>query len=431
MGKGGQQARASASVSTSQKDGVWQSPYKPLDKNAPELPTKGQIKAVIPKECFNRSYFWSLSYMTRDLIIAGGFLYASTLVLSPEFPAILGNANAVLDVATWAFGWSFYAFWMGTIMTGPWVLAHECGHGAFSDSQTFNDIVGFILHQALLVPYFAWQYTHAKHHRRTNHLTDGESHVPSTGRDNGLGPNNERNGFYAAWHEAMGDGAFAGFQVWSHLAVGWPLYLLGLASTGKNAQDGTPLDGRIMDHFRPSSPMFPSKISNKILLSTSTVVASIAGLCYLKYEYGVLPVVLWYWAPYCWTNAWLVLYTWLQHTDASIPHYGPEEWTWVRGALSTIDRDYGIFDFFHHTIGSTHVVHHLFHEMPWYNADKATTAVKAFLEPEGLYNYDPTHWVTAMWRVAHTCHYVESTEGIQYLKSMEDVPLSTDKNKAA
>lgn len=429
MGKGGQQA-VETKTNLSSKGG-WESPYKPLDKNAPELPTKGQIKAVIPKECFNRSYFWSNFYLLRDLAISGAFLYGATQVLSTDLPVIQGNENAVLDVATWVFGWSFYAFWMGTIWTGPWVLAHECGHGAFSDSQTYNDFIGFILHQALLVPYFAWQYTHAKHHRRTNHLTDGESHVPSTGRDNGLGPNNERNSFYAAWHEAMGDGAFAGFQVWSHLAVGWPLYLLGLASTGKLANDGTPLNGRVMDHFRPSSPMFPKKISAKIFVSTATVVASLAGLCYLKYVYGVLPVVLWYWAPYCWTNAWLVLYTWLQHTDPSIPHYGAEEWTWVRGALSTIDRDYGIFCFFHHTIGSTHVAHHLFHEMPWYNADKATAAIKAYLEPKGLYNYDPTHWFKAMWKVAHTCHYVEGTEGIQYFKSLEDVPLTNSKSKAA
>jgi len=402
--------------------GTWESSYKPLEKDSPELPTKGQIKAVIPKECFDRSYFWSTFYTCRDLAMVAACVYATSQVLSTDLPPLEASREGLTNLAVWAFGWSFYAFWMGTIMTGPWVLAHECGHGAFSPSQTFNDVVGFILHQALLVPYFAWQYTHAKHHRRTNHLVDGESHVPSTGAENGLGPNQARQSFYAVWHEAMGDGAFAAFQIWSHLALGWPLYLLGLASTGKLAQDGTPLDGRIMDHFRPSSPMFPSKISAKIIMSTLTVLASLGGLCYLKYEYGVLPVVLWYWGPYMWTNAWLVLYTWLQHTDPSVPHYGTEEWTWVRGALSTIDRPYGIFDFFHHTIGSTHVAHHLFHELPWYNADVATKAIKEYLEPKGLYNHDPTPLHVAMWRIANTCHFVEGTEGIQYFKSLNDVP---------
>lgn len=419
MGKGGR-----AVVKNSNQ---WKSPYDPLDSKAPELPTKGQIKAAIPAHCFKRSYFWSMFYLSRDFVIAGAFVYATSQVLSTDLPSLTDP----VELAKWVFGWSFYAFWMGTIMTGPWVLAHECGHGAFSPSQSFNDFVGFIVHQGLLVPYYAWQYTHAKHHRRTNHLLDGESHVPSTGEENGLGKNNERLSFYAVVHEAMGDGAFAAFQVYTHLVIGWPLYLLGLASTGKLAQDGTPLDGRIMDHFRPSSPMFPSKISGKILASTVTTVLSIGGLCYAKYEFGALPVLLWYWGPYMFVNAWLVLYTWLQHSDPSVPQYGDGEWTWVKGALSTIDRPYGIFDFFHHRIGSTHVAHHLFHEMPWYNAKEATAALKEYLGAKGLYNYDPTPWYQAMWKVARTCHYVESVEGIQYYKSLEDVPLSKDLKKRA
>lgn len=427
MGKGGRTDAAVRQQAAEKAAGLtgWKSPYNPLDPNAPTLPTKGEIKAAIPAHCFERSYFWSMYYLIRDLIIAGAFVYGTSKVLSTDLP----DLNDPAAIAKWTLGWGFYAFWQGTILTGPWVVGHECGHGAFSPSQTWNDFVGFFVHHALLVPYFAWQYTHAKHHRRTNHLTDGESHVPSTAEDNGLGPHNERNSFYAAWHEAMGDGAFAAFQVWTHLAIGWPLYLLGLASTGRLDQKGNPLNGRIADHFRPSSPMFPEKLSFKILLSTVTEILSLGGLAYACMKFGFLPVFLWYLNPYFVVNAWLVLYTWLQHTDPSIPHYGEGEWTWVKGALSTIDRPYGIFDFFHHRIGSTHVAHHLFHEMPHYNALEATHAIKAFLEPKGLYNYDPTPWWQAMWKIAHTCHYVEGTTGIQYYKSLENVPLTKDVKK--
>lgn len=409
------------------KDGNWVSPYNPLDKNAPELPTKGEIKASIPPHCFERSYIWSMAYLVRDLTMATAFVYATNQVLSTDVPSY----REPLAVVTWIAGWSFYAFWMGTIMTGPWVVGHECGHGAFSPNQTWNDIVGFITHQTLLVPYFAWQYTHAKHHRRTNHLTDGESHVPSTAAENGLGPNNTRDAFYAVLHEAVGDGAFAVWQAWTHLFIGWPLYLLGFASTGKLDHKGQPLAGRIADHFRTDSPMFPGKISFKIALSTFSCIAQVLGLMYLSLpsQYGFVPVFLWFWSPYTFTNAWLVLYTWLQHNDPSVPHYGDGEWTWVRGALSTIDRPYGIFDFFHHKIGSTHVAHHLFHEMPHYNALEATHAIKAFLEPKGLYNYDPTPWYLAMWRVAKTCHYIDGVEGVQYYKSLEDVPLRKNGKK--
>merc|ERR1711935_1133541 len=192
---------------------------------------------------------------------------------------------------------------------------------------------------------------------------------------------------------------------------------------------GRPLAGRIADHFRWSdNPMFPEKVSFKIFMSTAGVVLQLAFLAYLMLpsNYGIVPVTLWYFCPYCVSNAWLVLYTWLQHTDPSVPQYGDGEWTWVRGALTTIDRPYGIFDTFHHEIGSTHVAHHFFHEMPHYNARKATKAMKEFLEPKGLYNYDPTPWYKAMWRIAKTCHFVNDTTGIQYYKSFEDVPLPKD-----
>jgi len=409
-------------------EGHWISSYNPLSADAPKLPTKAEVKASIPQHLFERSYLHSMLYVLRDTVLAGGWVYATSLCVSPHIPA---EGLLSLQGLLWFTAWNVYAFWMGTILTGHWVLAHECGHGAFSPSQTFNDFWGYIMHTALLVPYHGWQFSHAKHHRRTNNLVDGESHVPSTGIENGLTEHGERESFYAVLHEAMGDGAFAVFQIWTHLVIGWPLYLMGMASTGRLNYDGTPAED-FLDHYRPGSKMFPPKVQNKILISTLGVVFMHLVLLHLAIEHGPLPVLLWYVGPYMWTNAWLVLYTWLQHSDPSVPQYGEDEWTFVKGALTTIDRNYGIFDFFHHKIGSTHVLHHFFHEMPFYNADEATAAIKEFLGP--LYNYDPTPWYQSMWRIAMTCHYVEDTKGIQYYKSFNDVPLSKDhpltKNKA-
>ena len=45
---------------------------------------------------------------------------------------------------------------------------------------------------------------------------------------------------------------------------------------------------------------------------------------------------------------------WLLRNGADV-----QEWSYLRGGLSTIDRDYGIFNKIHHDIG-THVLHHLF-----------------------------------------------------------------------
>lgn len=420
MGKGGYDL---GSPKKQQKAGlqqkVWKSGFKPQDPNAFKLPSKGEIKSVIPKECFEQSTLRSLSFVLRDCTMAAALVYAAHMSLSTDLPDELFS----VAMLKWLIGWNMYAFWQGAVLTGLWVLAHECGHAAFSSSQLVNDVVGFVLHQALLVPYFNWQYTHAKHHRRTNHLMDGESHVPSTAAENGLGPNNQRLSFYAVLHESVGDDVFAVVQVLTHLVLGWPLYLLGLASTGRLDAGGNLLeDGDVMDHFRPGSKMFPAnfKLRFKIAVSTLGIICMLAALTMLSLDYGFLTVFLWYGAPYMWVNVWLVLYTWLQHTDPSVPQFGSDEWTWVKGALCTIDRDYGIFDFFHHKIGSTHVAHHFFHQMPFYKADVATQHIKKFLGP--LYNYDPTSWYLEMWRIAHTCHYVDDTKGVQYFKSLQDVP---------
>ena len=53
--------------------------------------------------------------------------------------------------------WVAYALVTGTVAMGLWVLAHECGHGAFSENRTLQDAVGYILHTALLVPCFSAQ----------------------------------------------------------------------------------------------------------------------------------------------------------------------------------------------------------------------------------------------------------------------------------
>jgi omega-6 fatty acid desaturase / acyl-lipid omega-6 desaturase (Delta-12 desaturase) len=77
----------------------------------------------------------------------------------------------------------------------------------------------------------------------------------------------------------------------------------------------------------------------------------------------------------------------------------------LRGALSTIDRDYGFFNYLHHHIGDTHIAHHLFSSMPHYHAQEATEAIKPLLGK--YYNLDTTSIMSALWQAMHYCRYVE------------------------
>lgn len=68
-------------------------------------------------------------------------------------------------------------------MTGVWVLAHECGHQSFSESELANNIVGTICHSLLLVPYHSWRITHGRHHNNTGSCENDEVFAPSTRAD--------------------------------------------------------------------------------------------------------------------------------------------------------------------------------------------------------------------------------------------------------
>lgn len=92
----------------------------------------------------------------------------------------------------------------------------------------------------------------------------------------------------------------------------------------------------------------------------------------------------------------------------------------MRGGLSTIDRDYGIFNNIHHDIG-THVVHHLFPQIPHYNLIEATEKVKPVLgpyyrEPEPSPGPIPTHLIAPLVRSFGKDHFVEDSGDVVFYK---------------
>lgn len=443
----------------------WQSPFTPeridprvssmsLKEINAQFPTKSELRAVIPPHCFERSLPKSLFYVVRDIFFAYivGYITYHTLSVDPPEGGLLGNP---IGWILWRLGWNLYAFVMTASMGGLWVIGHECGHGAFSEYPVVNGTVGWILHSVMMVPYFSWAFSHAKHHRRTNDLIDGETHVPPTFKDVGLvksesGDNYERlskeevdsklsfsaEGFsyplygHALTHEHHGDEGFAWLMAWSRLFMGWQLYVAGVTSGGKLGNDGKPIErGTFPDHFRPHSRLFPAKMYWKVIASDIGILMTLSAIIYCSFKYSFRAVWFWYFGPYMLVHCFLVTVTWLQHTDPTVPHFDSENWNWMKGGLAgTIDRPlYGWVNFASHNIVTTHTVHHLFHEIPHYHAVEATAHVRAYLEPKGLYNFDPTPVMTALWRLCANCHFVDSlTDGVQYYRKFQDVPLTTE-----
>ena len=113
-----------------------------------------------------------------------------------------------------------------------------------------------------------------------------------------------------------------------------------------------------------------------------------------------------------------VAITYLQHTDASILHYGAKSWSFARGAAATIDRDFGFIGrYLFHGIIETHVLHHYVSTIPFYHADEATEAIKPVMGRHYLSNTKdgPVGFLRSLWTSARWCQWVEESQGAEGL----------------
>lgn len=299
--------------------------------------TMNDILEAIPPECFHRSAIKGLSYVARDLFLIALFGFTAYYTI-PMLP------SATLRFAAWMV----YGILQGLVGTGVWVLAHECGHQAFSSSRRLNDFVGWVLHSSLLVPYFSWQISHGKHHKATGHLSKDMVFVPKTrakaivnrgGNPVEFPPEEEmteeqENKLY----DLIEDTPLASlYALFIQQSLGWVGYLA-LNLSGQSYPDRKIWE---VNHFNPSSPLFSQHEYNKILLSDLGLIITFTALTIASKTWGFSTVLFFYVVPYFWVHHWLVLITYLQHTDPALPHYRAGAWNFQRGAAATIDRDFG------------------------------------------------------------------------------------------
>lgn len=271
--------------------------------NTFEVPdyTIKDIRDAIPKHCFERSAARSLGYVARDIASLATTFYLFHNYVTPEtVPST--PARAVL--------WALYTVVQGLFGTGIWVLAHECGHQAFSPSKVLNDTVGWVLHSALLVPYFSWKISHGKHHKATANMDRDMVFVPKTREERA-----SRLGKLAHELSELGEETpiVTFIMLVGQQLIGWPNYLMTNITghdtherqsegRGKGKKNGF---GGGVNHFDPSSPLYEAKDAKLVLLSDVGLALTISALVYLGNNFGWSNLLVWYFIPYLWVNHWL------------------------------------------------------------------------------------------------------------------------------
>jgi omega-3 fatty acid desaturase (delta-15 desaturase) len=321
--------------------------------------TISDLKRSIPESAFVPSIPLSLFYFFLDIGILA-CLYYVTL--------------------TYAETWMLPFFWFasGTMMWALFVVGHDCGHGSFSHTTWLNFFIGHLSHTPLLVPFHGWKVSHRTHHNHTGDIEKDESWHPLT---------------ETQYKELSPLARIARYKLF---LIVFPLYLF-VRSSGR---DGS--------HFLPNSPLFPKGERKHVAVSTTWILAMIGFLAWVTFQYGFLFFITYYFLPYTVFVIWLSLVTFLHHTQVDVPWYRGKDWKYALGALSTVDRNYGIFEPIHHNIG-THVVHHLFPTIPHYKLKFAKAHLKKALGKD--YRESKESIAKVFFKSAKACIFVPDEGG--------------------
>lgn len=377
--------------------------------NVPDYTIK-DILSAIPKHCYERSLIRSMGYVVRDIVAMITIGY-----LGHKFIPMVQLENELLAKSI-RFGlWSLQSYAIGLFGFGLWILAHECGHGAFSDYPIINDFVGWVLHSYLIVPYFSWKFSHSKHHKATGHLTRDTVFVPYTKEE-----------YLQKEHvlkasELLEESPIYTFSklIFQQLG-GLQLYLATNAT-------GQPFPGKSwysISHYAPNSPVFDPHHYWFILLSDVGIICTFTAVYQWYKHFGLFNMMINWFVPWLWVNHWLVFVTFLQHTDSTMPHYSAQEWTFARGAAATIDRNFGfIGQHIFHDIIETHVLHHYVSRIPFYNAREASAAIQKVMGEH--YRYEGESMWVSLWKCLRMCQFVEDekNQGVYMFRNSNNIGI--------
>ncbi|XP_039064754.1 omega-3 fatty acid desaturase, chloroplastic-like [Hibiscus syriacus] len=251
-----------------------------FDRAVPLLFNLTDIRAVIPKHCWVKDLWRSMSYVLRDVVVFGLSVvtsYFNNLLVCP-----------------------LYWVAQGTMFWALFVLGHDCGHGSFSNNTSLNSVVGHPLHSSILILYHGWlRINHRTHHQNHGHVKTDDAWHPLSEK------------IYKSL-----DNATRLLRFTLHFPMlAYPIYLWSRSP------------GNSGSHFDQGSDLFDPNEKIDIITSTTCWAAMVGLLMYLSFAMGPTQLLKLYGIPYWIFFMWLDLVTYLHH------HGHDEKFPWYRGKV--------------------------------------------------------------------------------------------------
>lgn len=341
--------------------------------------TLQEMLRTIPQDCYQSRLGKSIAYLMMDL----------TLIAV----AVAG----IVFIDSWWLAIPI-SFFLGTVLSGLFIIGHDAGHRSFCRSRRWNNFVGHMATSPVLWPFHVWRLSHNAHHRHTHHVHKEIAWKPAPGF------------IYRrlAWLDRM---------IYRYART-WLFFFGSIIFTSTEIRDY--VRGKGLSRQEHWESLF------SIVVTFIVGVAYAAGSYWVASWYGFAMLFV---LPQFVFHFWLSLFTLLHHTTPEVQFMAPGEWTREKASLEcSVHVIYPWWvDLLNHDI-SWHVPHHVCAAIPHYNLRRAFAALK-----ESYAERIVEHRLTFRYllSVLRTCHVIEDfkpgkQEWIRFDESTTQAPLKRD-----
>jgi omega-6 fatty acid desaturase (delta-12 desaturase) len=330
-------------------------------KNISPIPTtKRELLAVLPPSVFQKNAFKAWGQVMLSVI---------ALIL----------CYIALAIAPWYLLPPLW-FFTGTVLTGWFVIGHDCGHRSFSHHKWVNDWVGHIMFLPLLYPFHSWRIGHNHHHRYTNLLEEDNAWTPFTPE------------FYAMQPLILQK---------TYRLIRGKLWFLGSIFHWLDL------------HF--TWWKFKREEQKGVLFSVLLVLfTAVIVLPLCIYYLGVWGWVKFWLLPWLSYHFWMSTFTLVHHTDVNIPFRPRDDWNEVEAQLmGSVHCDYPFsVEWLCHHI-NVHIPHHISPAIPSYHLRSAYEIIKSHWQP---YCQESTFSWALINRITSECHLYDPIDNYKSLE---------------